>query len=91
MGVGWEFLHLKEMRSCLLHRPKFEPTSPLQVQEILEWQRSLLGPVQDRSSLAPLKLYREQFRASKRNSVLVQRRQNGMQLAIVSPKVGLEF
>lgn len=91
MGVGWEFLHLKEMRSCLLLWPKFGPTSPRQVQEILKGQRSLLGPVQDRSSLAPLKLHKEQFRASKRNSALAQRRQNGMQLAILSPKVESEF
>lgn len=91
MGVGWEFRHLKEMPSCLLHRPKFEPTSPRQVQEILKGLCSLLCPVQDRSSLAPLKLHREQFRASKRNSVPAQRRQIEMQLAIFSPKVGLEF
>ncbi|XP_067578778.1 uncharacterized protein [Pseudorca crassidens] len=41
--------------SRLLRRPKFEPTSPRQVQEILEGQRSRIGPGPAPGSRAPLK------------------------------------
>lgn len=51
-GVGWEFLHFQGKPSCLRRRPKFEQTSRRGVQEILERQRSRLGPGRPRA-LAP--------------------------------------